>query len=78
MIPTRIQHGHPIENVIGSLVDGVQTRSPTGYVNECLYSYFISKIEPKNVDMALNEPSCVESMHEKLKVWQLVELPKGN
>ena len=82
-ISSRIQRNHPIKNVIGSLADGVQTRSQSGHVNECLYSCFISQIEPKNVAMALNEPSWVDAMHEelnqfeKLMVWQLVELPKG-
>ncbi|KAL4579862.1 hypothetical protein LXL04_016030 [Taraxacum kok-saghyz] len=80
---TRIKNNHPIDNVIGSLTDGEQTRSQTGHVNEYLYSCFISQIEPKNVDMALTEPSWVDAMHEelnqfeKLRFWQLVELPKG-
>ena len=70
-----------IETVIGSLTDRVQTRSQTVYVNKCLYSCFIYQIEPKNMDMALNEPSWVDAMHEelhqfeKLKVSQLVKLP---
>ncbi|XP_076958870.1 uncharacterized protein LOC143634751 [Bidens hawaiensis] len=40
-------------------------------------------IEPKLVEMALQEPRWVEAMHEelnhfiKLKVWRLVELPVG-
>ncbi|XP_023741962.1 uncharacterized protein LOC111890032 [Lactuca sativa] len=40
-------------------------------------------IEEKNVEMALNEPSWVDVMHdelnlfEKLGVWKSVELPKG-
>ncbi|XP_052627206.1 uncharacterized protein LOC128133719 [Lactuca sativa] len=82
-IPSRIQRDHPIENVIGQLGDGVQTRSKSGDVNTCLYPCFISQIEPKPVDMVLNEPSWVEAMHdelnqfEKLGVWKLVELPKG-
>ncbi|KAI3723478.1 hypothetical protein L2E82_35084 [Cichorium intybus] len=82
-IPSRIQRDHPVENVIGLLADGVQTRCQSGHVNECLYSCFISQIESKNVEMSLNEPSWVDAMHEelnqfeKLKVWQLVELPEG-
>ena len=82
-IPAKIQRNHPIENVIGPVTEGVKTRSQTGHVNACLYSCFISQIEPKNVAMALNEPSWVDAMHEelnqfkRLKVWQLVELPKG-
>ena len=82
-IPSRVQRDHPIDNIIGQLGDGVKTRSQSGDVNTCLYSCFISQIEPKNVEMALNEPSWVDAMHEelhqfqKLGVWKLVELPKG-
>ncbi|KAI3752880.1 hypothetical protein L2E82_24920 [Cichorium intybus] len=82
-ISSRVQRDHLIENVIGSLDNGVQTRSQSGYVNECLYPCFISQIEPRNVDMTLNEPTWVDAMHEelnqfeKLNVWQLVELPEG-
>ncbi|KAJ0817154.1 putative RNA-directed DNA polymerase [Helianthus annuus] len=55
----------------------------TGIVNECLYSCFISQEEPKNIHMALKDNSWVEAMQEelaqfaKLKVWELVDLPKG-
>ena len=58
-------------------------RSQSGNVNTCLYSCFISQIDPKNVEMALNEPIWVDVMHEelhqfeKLGVWKLVELSKG-
>ncbi|KAL7604462.1 hypothetical protein Lser_V15G19705 [Lactuca serriola] len=82
-IPARIQRDHPIENVIGQLCDGVQTRSQCGDVNTCLSSCFISQIEPKNVEMDLNEPSWFDAMHdelnqfEKLGVWKLVELLEG-
>ena len=53
-IPTRLQRDHPIENVIGPLGDGFKMRSQIRDVNTCLYSCFISHIEPKNVQMALN------------------------
>ena len=82
-IPSCIQRDHPIENVIGKLGDGVKTRSQSEDVNTCLYSCFISQIERKNVEMALNEPSWVDAMHdeinqfERLGVWKLVEFPKG-
>ncbi|KAI3740356.1 hypothetical protein L2E82_30784 [Cichorium intybus] len=78
-VPSRIQRDHPIDNVICSLNDWVQTRSQSGSVNECLYSCFISQIEPKNFQMELNEPSWVDVMHEELNqfqnlnVWQLVK-----
>ncbi|XP_076910732.1 uncharacterized protein LOC143568429 [Bidens hawaiensis] len=43
----------------------------------------VEGIEPKSVEMALQDPSWVDAMHEelnqfeKLKVWRLVELPVG-
>ncbi|XP_052621737.1 uncharacterized protein LOC111917686 [Lactuca sativa] len=82
-LPTKIQRDHPIKNVNGQLGDDVRTRRQSRDVNTCLYSCFISQIEPKNIDMALNEPSWVDAMHEdlnqfdKLRVWKLIELPKG-
>ncbi|KAI3767880.1 hypothetical protein L2E82_18309 [Cichorium intybus] len=69
-ISSRVQRDHPIENVIGSLDDGVQTRSQSGHVNKCLYSCFISQIEPKNVEMSLNEPSWVDAIHEELNQFE--------
>ena len=63
--------------------EGVQTRSQTSDANTCMFTCFISQIEPKSVTMALQESSWVDAMHEelhqfeKLKVWKLVELPKG-
>ncbi|KAI3805317.1 hypothetical protein L1987_27575 [Smallanthus sonchifolius] len=59
---------HPVTNIIGNLQDGVKTRS---------------LVEPKNVEMALNDNNWIEAMQEelaqfdKLKVWNLVDLPKG-
>ncbi|KAD5802663.1 hypothetical protein E3N88_14023 [Mikania micrantha] len=59
------------------------SRSQSGPINSCLYSCFISQVEPMNVKMALKESSWVEAMQEelmqfqKLKVWNLVPLPKG-
>ena len=82
-IPTSVQRNHPIENVIGPVTAGVQTRSQSGVINTCLYSCYISQIEPKNIDVALQEPGWVDAMHEelnqfeKLGVWKLVELPEG-
>ncbi|KAI3790966.1 hypothetical protein L2E82_04434 [Cichorium intybus] len=76
-IPSRIQRDHPIENGIGSLADGVQTISQNGYVNECLYSCFISQIEPKNVNMTLNEPSWVDAMHEELNQFEKLKITMG-
>ncbi|XP_076883438.1 uncharacterized protein LOC143532205 [Bidens hawaiensis] len=58
-VPSRIQWDHPIENIIGPIEASVSTRSQTGTINNCLYSCFISQIEPKSIDMALQEPSWV-------------------
>ncbi|KAI3732713.1 hypothetical protein L1987_63920 [Smallanthus sonchifolius] len=86
---------HPITNIIGNLRDGVQTRSiidntclytcikDTGVFDVCSHSFFISQVEPKNVEMALRDNNWIEAMQEelaqfdKLKVWNLVDLPKG-
>jgi hypothetical protein len=51
--------------------------------NLCLFSCFLSQIEPKNITKALDDSSWVEAMQEELlqfklqKVWILVDLPKG-
>ena len=84
LIPSNhINKNHPIEAIIGDLYEGVQTRSKSGGINACLYTCFISENEPKNIKLALKEPSWIEAMQEelmqfeKLQVWKLVELPKG-
>nr|GFA61965.1 putative ribonuclease H-like domain-containing protein [Tanacetum cinerariifolium] len=49
----------------------------------CLFSCFLSQVEPKKIDDALQDPSWVEAMQEELlqfkiqKVWTLVDCPKG-
>nr|GFB94445.1 putative ribonuclease H-like domain-containing protein [Tanacetum cinerariifolium] len=49
----------------------------------CLFSCFLSQVEPKKVSDALQDPSWVEAMQEELlkfkiqKVWTLVDCPKG-
>lgn len=72
-IPSRTQHDHPIENVIGQLGDGDKTWSQSGDVNTCLYSCFISQIEPRWLDVMHEELN----QFEKLGAWKFVELPKG-
>ncbi|KAI3819600.1 hypothetical protein L1987_13441 [Smallanthus sonchifolius] len=86
---------HPMTNIIGNLQDGVKTRSlvdntclytyikDSGVLDDCSHSCFISQVEPKIVEMALNDNNWIEAMQEelaqfdKLKVWNLVDLPKG-
>nr|GEY68009.1 putative ribonuclease H-like domain-containing protein [Tanacetum cinerariifolium] len=49
----------------------------------CLFSCFLSQVEPKKISDALQDPSWVEAMQEELllfkiqKVWTLVDCPKG-
>ncbi|KAI3762582.1 hypothetical protein L1987_53016 [Smallanthus sonchifolius] len=54
-----------------------------GVFDVCSHSCFISQVELKNVEMALSNNNWIEAMQEelaqfdKLKVWNLVDLPKG-
>ena len=54
----------------------------SGVVNKCM-KCFISQIEPKTYQLALRDNAWVEAMQEelsqfrKLKVWELVDLPRG-
>ena len=66
---------------MGDLEAGVRTRSATQ--NECLYYVFLSKMEPKKIEEALNDPDWVVDMQEELnqfehqKVWKLVPRPQN-
>ncbi|KAI3813843.1 hypothetical protein L1987_18578 [Smallanthus sonchifolius] len=69
---------HPVTNIIGNLQDGVKTRSivdntclytcikDSGVLDDCSHSCFISQVEPKNVEMALNDNNWIEAMQEEL------------
>ena len=73
---------HPSDLIIGSPSQGVKTRSQY-HVSFCKHVAFVSCIEPKNVDDALQEEDWVMAMQDELnnftrnKVWELVERPKG-
>lgn len=47
-------------------------------INQVSYTCYLSQLEPKNVEEALNDESWVEAMHEELhqftrnNVWSLV------
>ena len=72
---------HPFELIIGDPEAGVRTRSATQ--NECIYSVFLSKMEPKKIEEALTDPDWVVAMQEELnqfehqKVWKLVPRPQN-
>ncbi|KAI3813846.1 hypothetical protein L1987_18581 [Smallanthus sonchifolius] len=79
----RINKEHPLENIIGQVHTGIQTRSKSHEANICLFSCFLSQVEPKKIDEALKHNSWIEAMQEELlqfkrqDVWKLVDLPPG-
>ena len=81
--PRRIvwSRDHPFELIIGDPDVGVRTRSVTQ--NECLYSVFLSKMEPKKIEETLTDPDWVVAMQEELnqfehqRVWKMVPRPKN-
>jgi hypothetical protein len=64
----RIQHqvakDHPIDQIMGDISNGVQTRSCVA--SFCQYYSFVSFHEPKRVDEALVDPDWVIFMQEEL------------
>jgi hypothetical protein len=78
--PTNIVRDHPLDYIIGDILRGVQTRLRLASFYE--YFSFVSSIEPKKIDKALNDVDWVNAMHEELnnftrnQVWELVERPK--
>ncbi|GKA71918.1 zinc finger, CCHC-type containing protein [Tanacetum coccineum] len=71
---------HPLENVIGNLN---QRTLRSQAQNQSNFFYFISTIEPKNVNEALGDESWIVAMQEELNqfiandVWELVRQPKN-
>ncbi|KAI3758589.1 hypothetical protein L6452_06156 [Arctium lappa] len=80
---TKWIRSHPIHQIIGDPQASVSTRSKTATYNECLFTCFLSKIEPTKVYKALEHPDWIIAMQEELnqfdmlKVWRLVPRPKG-
>ncbi|GJR89068.1 retrovirus-related pol polyprotein from transposon TNT 1-94 [Tanacetum coccineum] len=71
---------HPLQNVIGNLN---QRTLRSQAQNQSKFYYFISTIEPKNVNEALGDESWIVAMQEELNqfiandVWELVPQPKN-
>ncbi|KAI3772604.1 hypothetical protein L6452_03794 [Arctium lappa] len=78
---TKWTRAHPLHQIVGDPNTPVQTRSTTA--NDCLFSSFLSRIEPSTVSEVLNDPDWVIAMQEELnqfeslKVWHLVPRPKN-
>jgi hypothetical protein len=65
-IPTRIQSSHPIENIIGDLNERVTRSQASKEALICLFSCFISQVEPKNWKEAMLDNNWIEAMQEEL------------
>nr|GEW31954.1 retrovirus-related Pol polyprotein from transposon TNT 1-94 [Tanacetum cinerariifolium] len=72
---------HPLHKIIGDPKSSVRTRGQLA--NSCLFSCFLSSIEPANVAEALRDANRVSEMQEeldqfaRLKVLRLVPRPEG-
>ena len=53
-----------MENIIGQIKEGVSTRSTVS--NFCRHTTFVSQVEPKTIEEALNDEKWVVAMHEEL------------
>jgi len=80
---SRIQKNHPAHEVIGEISEGMRTRpkSPVNYREMIGNLCFVSKIEPKNVNEAIDDEYWINAMQEELvqfernEVWELVPKP---
>ncbi|GKV30776.1 hypothetical protein SLEP1_g39556 [Rubroshorea leprosula] len=77
----KFKKDHPKDQIIGDIENGVTTRSHFDFVNNFA---FISHIEPKNVNDALEDENWFLAMQEELnhfqrsKVWNLVPCPSDH
>nr|GFA49259.1 putative ribonuclease H-like domain-containing protein [Tanacetum cinerariifolium] len=66
-----------------SFIATIHQKTDPALLQFCLFSCFLSQVEPKKISDALQDPSWVEAMQEELlqfkiqKVWSLVDCPKG-
>nr|GFA16495.1 putative ribonuclease H-like domain-containing protein [Tanacetum cinerariifolium] len=81
---TPIQTRHKSKEVEEqSFIATIYQKTDPALLQFCLFSCFLSQIEPKKVSNTLQDPRWVEAMQEELlqfklqKVWTLVDCPKG-
>nr|GFC63132.1 putative ribonuclease H-like domain-containing protein [Tanacetum cinerariifolium] len=66
-----------------SFIATIYQKTDPALLQFCLFSCFLSQVEPKKIYDALQDPSWVEAMREELlqfkiqNVWTLVDCPKG-
>ena len=67
IVPQRIHHvlakDHPVDQIMGDISKGVQTRSRIA--SFCEHYSFVSFLEPNRVDEGLRDPDWVNAMHEE-------------
>ena len=82
LVISRLQRDHPVDNIIGDIHRGVTTRSRIA--NFCEHYSFVSSVEPRNINEALQDADWINAMHEELnqfernQVWSLVERPEDH
>nr|KYP40055.1 hypothetical protein KK1_038613 [Cajanus cajan] len=78
----RILRNHPLENIIGDISKGITTKH--SLKEACNNIVFVSKIEVKNIDEALNHEHWINAMQEEInqfernQVWKLVPGPNNH
>ena len=76
----RVKLNHPVTNILGSFNDNMHLRSKA--LNVITHFYYLSQVEPKKVDKALEDANWINYMHEEHHqfilndVWELVPRPK--
>jgi hypothetical protein len=81
-IHNTIAKDHPMNQIVGNINKGVQTRSRLA--SFCEHYSFVSYGEPTRVEEALDDPNWVNAMHEELsnfahnEVWELVKRPSDH
>nr|GEZ09440.1 hypothetical protein [Tanacetum cinerariifolium] len=83
-VDTPIQTRHKSKEVgEQSFIATIHQKTDPSLLQFCLFSCFLSQVEPKKISDALQDPSWVEAMQEELlqfkiqNVWSLVDCPKG-
>nr|GEX06972.1 hypothetical protein [Tanacetum cinerariifolium] len=83
LVDTPIQNRHKSKMMEEqSFIATIHQKTDPALLQFCLFSCFLSQVEPKKVYDALQDPSWVEAMQEELlqfkiqKVWTLVDYPK--
>jgi hypothetical protein len=74
-----IAKDHPMDQIVGDINKGVQTRSRLA--SFCEHYSFVSCDDPTRIEEALDDPDWVNAIHEELnnfarnEVWELVKRP---